>query len=177
MPRVQFAGLEVCTLSPSLLVLKQTTIFNVNFHFRAIFQKSLENSMILPAALSEIFLFLINWCLCVLRTLLLVALSLTWTVVGGRRFRPTSGHLEFTSMSIMIGAATIRTIGRRVEYVENPSELSVEERTESAVECTPVFCVLMDAAVLACTFPRPSLDVKYNQLYSEMRNVRACFFF
>ena len=34
----------------------------------------------------------------------------------------------------------------------------------------------MDAAVLACPFPRPSLVVKYNQLYSEMRNVRACFY-
>ena len=49
-----------------------------------------------------------------LRTLLRVALSLTWTVVGGRRFRPsvavvdgrrfrsTSGHLEFISMFIML---------------------------------------------------------------------------
>ena len=36
------------------------------------------------------------------------------------------------------------------------------------------FSVLMDAAVLACTFPRPS--VKYEQLYSEMRNVGACFY-
>ena len=70
--------------------------------------------MILPAALSGRFLFLMNWCLCVF-----VALFLTWTVVGGRRFRPTSGHLEFISMSIMIGTATIRTIGRRVEYVGN----------------------------------------------------------
>ena len=58
--------------------------------------------MILPAALSGIFLFLMHWCLHVLRTLLLVALSLTWTVVGGRRFRLTSGHLEFISMSIML---------------------------------------------------------------------------
>ena len=38
-------------------VLKQTTIFNVSFHLRAIFQKSLENLMILPAALSGRFLF------------------------------------------------------------------------------------------------------------------------
>ena len=75
--------------------------------------------MILPAALSGRFLFLMNWCLCVLRTLLLVALFLTWTVVGGRRSRPTFGHLEFISMSIMTGTATIRTIGRRVEYVGN----------------------------------------------------------
>ena len=100
-------------------MLKQTTIFNVSFHLRAIFQKSFENSMILPAALSGRFLFLMNWCHRVLRTLLLVALFLTWTVVGGRRFRPTSGHLEFISMSIMIGTATIRTIARRVEYVGN----------------------------------------------------------
>ena len=33
----------------------------------------------------------------------------------------------------------------------------------------------MDAAVLACTFPRSSVVVNYNQLYSEMRNVSACF--
>ena len=79
--------------------------------------------MILPAALSGRFLFWMNWCLCVLRTPLLVAPSLTWTVVGGCRFRPsvavvdgrrfrsTAGHLEFISMSIMIGTGTIRTIG------------------------------------------------------------------
>ena len=57
-------------------------------------------------------------------------LFLTWTVVGGRHFRPsvalvngrhfrpTFGHLEFISMSIVIGTATIW----------QPSELSVEER-------------------------------------------------
>ena len=56
---------------------------------------------------------------------------------------------------------TIRTIGRRAE---------------SVVGCKPFFFVLMDAAVLACTFPRPSVVVKCNQLYSEMRNVRACFY-
>ena len=50
---------------------------------------------------------------------------LTWTVVGWRRFRPPSGHLEFVSMSIMIGTTTIRTIGR---ICWQPSELSVEER-------------------------------------------------
>ena len=80
--------------------------------------------------------------------------SLTCTVVGGRRVRPifavedgrrfrhTSGHLEFISMSI--GANQ--------------------------------FFSVMDAAVLACTFPRPSVVVKDNELYSEMRNVRACFY-
>ena len=49
--------------------------------------------MILPAALSGIFLFLKNWCLCVLRTLPL-SLSLTRTVVGGRRLRPTVAVVE-----------------------------------------------------------------------------------
>ena len=39
-------------------MLKQTTNYNVSFHLRAIFQKSFENSMILPAALSGRFLFL-----------------------------------------------------------------------------------------------------------------------
>ena len=37
------------------------------------------------------------------------------------------------------------------------------------------FSILMDAAVLPGTFPCPSVAVKYNQLYSEMRNVRALF--
>ena len=36
--------------------------------------------------------------------------------------------------------------------------------------------VLMDAAVSACIFSRPSVVVKDNQLYSEMRHVRACFY-
>ena len=101
-------------------MLKQTTNFNVSVHLRAIFQKSFGNSMILPAALSGF---------------------LTWTMVGGRRFRPsvavvngrrfrpTFGHLEVTSMSIVIGTATIW----------QQSELSVEERNpESVVECKAV---------------------------------------
>ena len=146
--------------------------------------------MLLPAALSARFLFLMNWCLCVLRTLLLVALFLTWTVVGGRRFpssvavvdgrrfRSTSGHLEFISVTIMNGTATIRTIGRRVEYVGNHenyrlrsgiccrvqtifSVLSVEERNLLS-SANRFFSVSMDAAVSACTFPRPSVVVKYD---------------
>ena len=120
-----------------------------------------------------------------LRTLPL-SLSLTWTVVGGRRFRPsvavedgsrcrpTSGHMKFISMFIMLVQqrseplveemkmlTTIRTIGRGAE---------------SVVGCKQVFSVLMDAAVPACTYPRPSVVVKYYQLYSEMRNARACFY-
>ena len=39
-------------------MLKQTTIVNVSFHLRANFQKSFENSMILPAALSGRFSFI-----------------------------------------------------------------------------------------------------------------------
>ena len=61
---------------------------------------------------------------------------------------------------MFLGTATIGTLGRRAE---------------SVVGCKQVFFVLMDAAVLPCTFPRPSVVVKCNQLYSEMRNVRACF--
>ena len=41
-------------------MLKQTTVFNVSFHLRAIFQKSFENSMVLPAALSGRILFLMS---------------------------------------------------------------------------------------------------------------------
>ena len=54
-----------------------------------------------------------HWCLCVLRTLPL-SLSLTCSVVDGRRFRPTSGHPEFISVFIML--------------VQQQSEPSVEER-------------------------------------------------
>ena len=123
-------------------------------------------------SLVRMIFFLKYWCLCVLRTLRL-SLSLTCTVVGGRRFRssvavvdgrryrPTSGHLQSTSMFIVLVQQQIRTIGRRAE---------------SVVGCKPVFPVLMDAAVLTCTCLRPSVVVKYNQLYSEMRNVRACFY-
>ena len=91
-------------------------------------------------------------------------------VVVGRRFRPTLGHLQSTSMFIML--------------VQQQSEPLVEEwnmlttigrRGESAVGCKQVFSVLMDAAVLTCTCLRLSVVVKYNQLYSEVRNVRACF--
>ena len=50
-------------------------------------------------------------------------------VVNGHRFRPTFGHLEVTSISIVIGSATIW----------QQSELSVEERNpESVVECKSV---------------------------------------
>ena len=165
-------------------MLKQTTVFNVSCHLRAMFQMSFENSMILPAALSGRLLLLKHWCLCVLRTLPL-SLSLTCTVVGGcrsrpsvavvdgRRFRSTSGHLESTSVFVMMAQqqsvplvemrnmlTTIRTIGRRAE---------------SVVGCKHVFFVLMDAVVLACTFPRPSVVVKCNQLFLEMRKCQSVF--
>ena len=195
-------------------MLKQTTIFNVSFHLGAIFKKSFENSMILPAALSGRFLFLINWCLCVMRTLLLVTLSLTWTVVDGRRFRPsvavvdgrrfqpTSGHLECISMSIMIGTTTIRTIDRRVEYVDNhqnyrsrsgiccrwkPVFLRIVCRgPESAVECKPVFlrvdgccCISVHVSTYFCRCElRPVVlgDEKCQSVFFMM-SPRECFVF
>ena len=54
---------------------------------------------------------------------------------------------------------TIRTIGRR---------------SKSVVGCKQIF-LRVDVAFLECTFPRRSSVVNYNQLYSEMRNDRACF--
>ena len=57
-------------------------------------------------------------------------------VVNGRRFRPTFGHLEFTSMSIVIGTATIW----------QPTELSVEERILLS-SANQSFSVSMDTAV------------------------------
>ena len=76
--------------------------------------------MILPAALSGTFLCLKHFCLSVLRTLpFFRSLShVPWLM--GRRFRPTSGHLESTSMFVYYDStATISTIGPRVEYVDN----------------------------------------------------------
>ena len=74
---------------------------------------------------------------------------------------------------------TIRTIGRGAESVVGckPVCLHIIGRgAESAVECKPVFVRVVDDAVLACPFPRPSVVVKYDQLYSEMRNARPCFY-
>ena len=74
---------------------------------------------------------------------------------------------------------TIRTIGRGAESVVGCKQVFLRiigRGAESAVECKSVFSVVMDAALLACTFPRPSVVVNYDQLYSEMRNVRACFY-
>ena len=79
-------------------------------------------------------------------------------MVGGRRFRP----------SVAV------TIGRGVEYADTIRP--VGRKAESVVGCEQVFFVLMDAAVSACTFPRSSVVVNYNQLFSEMKNVSACFF-
>ena len=128
-----------------------------------------------------------HWCLCVLRTLLLVALSLTWTVVGGRRFRPgvavvdgrrfrpTSGHLEFIPMSFMLVQQQSEPLVEELNMLTTIR--AIGRGAESVVGCkTSFFSLLMDAAVLACPFPRPSLVVISNQLYSEMRTVRACFY-
>ena len=92
--------------------------------------------MILPAALSGRFFFLMSWCgercslsLCFSRGPWWRRFRPSVAVVNGHRFRPTFGHLEVTSMSIVIGTATIW----------QQSELSVEERNpESVVECKSV---------------------------------------
>ena len=95
-------------------------------------------------------------------------------MVGGRRFRPTSGQLEFISVFIVLVQQRSEQL---VEEWNMPATIRIiGRRAGSVVGCKQVFSVLMDAAVLACTFPRPSVVVKYNQLYSEMRNVRACFY-
>ena len=155
-------------------MLKQTTNVNVSVQLRAIFRKSLENWMILRAALSRRFLLLLHWCgercslsLCFSRGPWLVGVVFrpSVAVVNGRRFRPTFGHLECTSMSNVIGTATIW----------QPSELSVEERNLLS-SANQSFSVSMDSAVRTCTFPRPCFVVKHDQLSSEMRNVRAYFY-
>ena len=57
-------------------------------------------------------------------------------VVNGRCFRSTFGHLEFISMSIVIGTAKIW----------QPSELSVEERNLLS-SANQSFSISMDTAV------------------------------
>ena len=52
---------------------------------------------------------------------------------------------------------------------------TVVGRAESVVGREQVFFMLMDAAVLARTFPRSSVVVNCNQLRSEMRHATACF--
>ena len=56
-------------------------------------------------------------------------------VVNGRRFRPSVGHLEFISLSVVIGTATIW----------QPTELSVEERNRlsSANQSSPYRWILL----------------------------------
>ena len=147
---------------------------------------SFENSMILPTALSGKFFIVHALASLRVANAALVSLSLTWTVVGGRRFRPsvavvdgrhfrpTSGQLESDFYFW-----TSELISMFVVLVQQRSEPLVEEwnmPTTSVVGYKQVFSVLMDAAVSACTFRRPSFVVKYNQLYTAMRNVRACFY-
>ena len=107
--------------------MKQTTVFNVSFHLRAIFKMLFGNSLILPAALSarffDIFGVLVSFRVA---NAVLVDHFFICTVVGGRRFRPrvavvdehrfraTSGHLESTSVFIM--------------FVQQQSEPLVDER-------------------------------------------------
>ena len=112
--------------------------------------------------------FLEHWCLSVLRTLpLSLSLSLTCTVVGGRRFRPnvavvdgrrfrpTSEHLESTSMFLMLiqqqseplvedwnMLTTIRTIGRRAKSVVGCKQifLRVDGSFQISVHVPTSFC-------------------------------------
>ena len=86
------------------VMLKRTKIFDVIFHLHAIFFKSIENSMILPTALSRRFSFLMNWCLC-----MFVAVSHVdrgwWASFSAEycrewaSFSATSGHLEVISVN------------------------------------------------------------------------------
>ena len=107
----------------------------------------------------NIFIFEVLVSFCVANAAL-VALSFSGCCRGRASF---SAHFWTSGTNFYVyyvGTATIRTIGRRVE---------------SVFGCKQVFSVLMDAAVLTYTCLRPSVVVKYNQLYSEMRNVSACF--
>ena len=56
---------------------------------------------------------------------------------------------------------TIRTIGRRAE---------------SVVGCKQVFFVLMDAAVLACMFPRPSVFCEMQPVVLGDEKCQSVFF-
>ena len=60
-------------------------------------------------------------------------------------------------------------------HADTHQNLSVEERNLLS-GAKQVFSVLTDAAVLACTFPRPSVVVKYNQLYLGDDKCQSVFF-
>ena len=104
-------------------LLEQTTVFSVSF-------QSFGNSMILPAALPERFLNFGVQVSFVLRTLTW-SVSLTCTLVGGRRFsahRCCRGWASFSAHFWTAGTyfcvydvetATIGTIGRGLECVDN----------------------------------------------------------
>ena len=114
-----------------------------------------------------------HWCPCVLRTLLFGAIAHVyrgWWASFSAHFW-TSGICFYV---YHVGTATIRTVGRRFEYVDNHQ--NYRSRSGTCCRVNQFFSVLMDAAVVACPFPPLSLVVKYNQLFSEMRNVRACFY-
>ena len=52
---------------------------------------------------------------------------------------------------------------------------ALDRRAESVVGCKQVFFVFMDAAVLACSFPRPTVVVKCDQLYTEIEKSERFF--
>ena len=176
-------------------MLKQTTIFNVSFHLRANFQKSFENSMILPAALSGIF-FLINWCL------LRVANAAPYRSVSHVNrgwWASLSAHFWTSGIYFCVYydlvqqqseplieelnmLTTIRTIGRGAESVLGckPVFLRIIGRgAESAVECKPVFLRVDGCCCVGLRVPTSFCccdPLQYDQLSSEMRNVRAFFY-
>ena len=96
-------------------MLKQTTIFNVSFHLRAIFQKSIENSMILPAALSGRFFFFDE---------LVCSRVASFSAQCCCRERASFSAHFWTLVEELNMLTTIRTIGRGAE---------------SVVGCKPVF--------------------------------------
>ena len=104
-------------------MLKETTVFNVSFHLRAIFLVSFGNSMILPAALPCRSLSHILW--------------LVGVVFGQcccRGCASFSAHFWTSGIYFyvyFVGSATIRTIGRRVEYVDNHQNY----RSKSGICC------------------------------------------
>ena len=116
-----------------------------------------------------------------------VSLSLTCTVVGGRRFRPKCCCRDWASFSAISGH--LECISMCVVLVQQQAEPMVEEwnllttirifgrRAESVVGCKQVFSVLMDSTVLACTFPRPFCCCEIQPVVLGDENCQSVFLF
>ena len=133
-----------------------------------------ENSMSLPAALSGRFFFFFSstgfFACCESSSL---SLSPTCTVVGGRRFQPTSGHLDSISVSVLL-------VQQQTEPLVEESKVLTAFRTigrgaESVAGCKPVSLRVDGCCCVSGHVPTSFCCCGCVQLFSVVGNVGACF--